>query len=200
MIKNAPLLYCHNKFKKSLANIKERDLIKKSFVELEREIQKLNPLMQIDLYSATTQFLDSMINEPQDTLNPLEVFHLRCQSILSSNFNAYHKIILGLTAVAISLAAVVLGITAGVCIGVYLGLWQTPLIFMAALTAAELPALLVVSAGTLIGVGASVVSGMMLFKEPKVSLEVRNCIDAVKQSYLMDEPEEEVPNLQNLGN
>lgn len=186
------LTYCQTKYVKSLKGLngKKENHIKESFEALGHEIKKLDPMVQINLYSATTQLLDALVNETNDSINPLDVFHLRCQSILNEKYNASYHIVLGLTVIVIACAALVMGGTLGIGIGVLAGLWQTPLVYMASLLVCELPALGVAALSTLLSIGAGVSSGYFFFKEPKVKTEIQRCIEVIKESYLEENPEE----------
>lgn len=186
------LAYCQKKYVKSLngLNGKKGKQINESFLVLEQEIKKLDPIVQINLYSVTTQLLDSLLNESHDSINPLDVFNLRCQSILGAKYNTSYYIVQGLSLIAIACAAFVTGGALGIGIGILSGLWQTPLVYMASLIALELPAFGVAALSASLGVGAGIASGFLFFKEPRIVTAINNCIELVKESYLEDNSDE----------
>lgn len=87
MESKSALAYCQKKYLKSLSSLdgQKGKQISDSFKLLEQEIKNLDPITQINLYTATTQLLDSLINEPNDSINPLDVFYIRCKSISMQN-------------------------------------------------------------------------------------------------------------------
>ncbi|MFT4059290.1 MAG: hypothetical protein QM652_07060 [Legionella sp.] len=183
---SAALSYCQKEFRKSLNNARGKTTIYDAFEMLEKEIKKLDDMTQLHLYSATTQFLDSLIQEPDDPINPLEVFTLRCQSILGEEYEAVKAIGLALAVIAISVAVIATGAALGLGVGVLLGLWQTPLMFLASLMAAEAPALGIAAASSSLGVTVGVFSGWMFFKELSAKTVLNRCIETVKESYLSE--------------
>lgn len=191
MNSNAAKMYCHKKFRKSLDGVVGKKEVYQSFEALEKEIQKLDLVTQINLYSAVTQFLDSLIQEPTDSINPLEVFNLRCNSILGSKYNANYKIVLGLAVIALSIATVITGGALGIGIGVLYGLWQTPLMFMTSLFAAEAAAVGVAAFSATVGIGVGGLTSYLFFKEPKIKTHLTACIETVKESYLYNPENEE---------
>jgi hypothetical protein len=180
---NAALMYCNKKFIKSLEHTRKNKLIYEAFNRLETEIKKLNYIDQINLYSATTQYLDSL-NDENDSINPMEVFIIRCNSIVPMEEETLKTIGLILGVIALSLSVVILGAAIGIGIGMMLGLWQTSLIFMTSLLAAETAPLIVATASVTSGIGMGLTSGFLFFKEPGVKKALNNCIEAVKQSHL----------------
>lgn len=186
------LAYCQKKYVKSLNGLsgKKGKQINESFLVLEQEIKKLDHITQINLYSITTQLLESLINEPHDAINPIDVFNLRCQSILGAKYNTSYYIALGLALIGIACAAIVTGGAIGIGIGILAGLWQTPLICLASLMAFEMPALGVAALSVSLGVGVGVASGFLFFKEPKIVTAKNDCIELVKESYLDDNVDE----------
>lgn len=187
----AALMYSDNKFKKALQASQKNKAIYKAFDALEMEIKKLNYMAQINLYSAATQYLVSLVEDPNDSINPLEVFVLRCNSIVDDKHETIKKIGLALAVIAISLSVVMTGAAVGIGIGMLLSLWQTPLMFMASLYAAETAALVVASSSIVAGFGAGLLSQFLFFKEPKIKGAFENCVEEIKQSHLATlQPEE----------
>lgn len=182
------LSYCQKKYLKSLNSLngQKGKQISESFKLLEQEIKTLDPIIQINLYSATTHLLDSLINEPNDSINPLDVFYIRCKSIFDTKFNAYYHVVLGLSVVGIACATLVTCGSLGVGIGILSGLWQTPLAFMASLLALELPALAATALTSSLSLGAGFASGYSFFKEPPVVTAMNRCVEVIKESYLDD--------------
>lgn len=183
---SATLTYCNNKFKKALRTTHKTRVIFDAFTVLEQEIKKLDSETQINLYSVATQFLESLMQDPEDSINPLDVFILRCNSIVGDPHETLTKIGLALGVIVISVATVVTGAALGIGIGMIMGLWQTPLVFMAALLAAESSPLMVASASVASGIGASLISQFLFFKEPKIKSALNTCVEAIKQSNLSD--------------
>lgn len=181
---SAALMYCNKKFRKALNATQETKGIFDAFNVLEMEINQLDPLVQINVYSAATQFLESLIQDPNDTINPLDVFDLRCRTILESQYNTSYYLVLGLATIGIACATLALGGALGIGIGILSGLWQTPLLYMASLFACELPALGVAALSSSLGVGAGIISGYSFFKEPKIVTAKNHCIDVIKKNYL----------------
>ncbi|MFJ1269984.1 hypothetical protein ACD661_15605 [Legionella lytica] len=193
---SAALMYCNKKFRKALNATHERKDIYEAFNLLEMEIKQLDHLVQINLYSAATQFIESLIQDPEDTINPLDVFDLRCRTILDSQYNTSYYIVLGLAAIGIACTTLAVGAGLGIGIGILSGLWQTPLIYMTSLMAAELPALGVAALSTTLGMGSGLISGYSFFKEPGVITAKNRCIDVMNTSYLAEpvhEVEQEEP-------
>jgi hypothetical protein len=183
---SAALMYCNNRFKKALRTTHKTRVIFDAFTALEQEIKKLDSEAQINLYSVATQFLESLVQDPDDSINPLDVFILRCNSIVGDPHESITKIGLALGVIVISVATVMAGAALGIGIGMMMGLWQTPLLFMAALLAAESSSLVVASASVTSGVGAGLISQFLFFKEPKIKSALNNCVEAIKQSNLSD--------------
>lgn len=181
---SAALMYCNNKYKKALNTINKNKSIYDAFEVLETEIKKLDYISQLNLYSAATQFLESIVQEPNDSINPLEVFILRCNSIVSDPNETIKKIGLALGVIAISISMVVAGIALGVGIGMLLGSWQTTSMFMASLLAAETAPLIVASSSVASGVAVGFVSQYLFFKEPKIRRALDTCVDEIKRSHL----------------
>lgn len=177
-------MYCNNKYNKALKAMYKNKSIYDEFEMLETEIKKLDYITQLNLYSATTQFLESIIQDPNDSINPLEVFILRCNSIVSDPNETIKKIGLALGVIAISISVVVVGAALGVGIGMLLGLWQTPLLFMASLFAAETAPLIVASSSVTAGLGAGLLSQYLFFREPKIQRALGACVDVIKRSHL----------------
>lgn len=182
--------YCQKKYAKTLNGLKKGQQLNEAFIVLEREIKKLDSITQINLYSATTQLLDSLINEPLDAINPLDIFYLRCQSALEAEYTTSYHIVLGLAVIGITCAGLVTGGALGIGIGILAGLWQTPLIYMASLLACELPALGFAALSTSFGIGTGIVSGYFFFKEPKVETAMKHCIEVIKESYIEESSDE----------
>jgi hypothetical protein len=188
---SAALMYCNNKFKKALQTTHKNKAIYEAFNALEMEIKKLDYMVQLNLYSAATQYLESIIQDPNDSINPLEVFVLRCNSIIDDKHDTIKKIGLALAVIAISLSVVMTGAALGIGIGILLSLWQTPLMFMTSLFAAETASLIVASSSAVAGFGAGLLSQFLFFKEPEIKGALDNCVEAIKQSHLSEiQPEE----------
>ncbi|MFT4058923.1 MAG: hypothetical protein QM652_05180 [Legionella sp.] len=194
---SAALSYCQNKFQKSLNKSKNKQGIYASFEYLDAEIKKLDALTQMHLYSAATQFLDSLVEEPNDLINPLELFTYRCHSILDARYNGTHYLVLGLTVLAISLALLITGATLGIGLGILSGFWSTPMAYLSALGALELPALGIAATAGVLSLGGLVTSSILLFKTPKIKTALSQSIEAVKESQLMPHLEEEEAEEQN---
>lgn len=193
---SAALMYCHKKFRKALNTAHERKDIYEAFHQLELEMKQLDYLVQINLYSAATQFIESLLETPEDSINAVEVFDLRCRTILDSQYNTSYYIVLGLTAIAIACATLAVGGALGVGIGMLSGLWQTPLLYMASLMAYEVPALGVAALSTTLGLGTGLISAYSFFKEPGVVTAKNQCIDVINTQYLAEsvpEVEQEEP-------
>lgn len=188
---SAALMYCNNKFKKALQTTHKDKAIYRAFNALEQEIKKLDYMVQLNLYSAATQYLESLIQDPNDSINPLEVFVLRCNSIVDDKHGTIKKIGLALAVIAVSLSVVMTGASLGIGIGILLSLWQTPLMFMTSLFAAETASLIVASSSGVMGFGAGLLSQFLFFKEPKIKGALDNCVEAIKQSQLSTIPFEE---------
>ncbi|MGL6036101.1 MAG: hypothetical protein ACRC0B_02890 [Legionella sp.] len=156
--------------------------IYESFRALEEEIKKLDTTTQINLYSATIQLIENVTQDNQNLISPIDVFTVQCNTILAGTNGAFHKIGLALGAVAIAVSLLVASAGIGLGIGVLLGVWQTPLMFMSALLAAETSALVVASASTLTGLGAGLIAGTQFFKTPKINTALDACIEQVKES------------------
>lgn len=179
-------MYCTNKFKKSHTTTRDNKEIYASFEALELEIKKLQPIAQINLYSAATQFLLSLSEDPHDAINPLEVFIYRCDSIIGKNDEAGRKIILALGAIALSLSMMALGAALGVGIGMMLGLWNTPLVFMSALLGTQTAPLVVALTSVSAGIGTGLIAQFMFFKEPGIKTALNHCVETIKQSHLSE--------------
>ncbi|WP_058532930.1 hypothetical protein [Legionella saoudiensis] len=182
------LAYCQKKYLKSLngLNVKKGKQINESFKLLDQEIKNLDPITQINLYSAATQLLDSLINEPNDSINPLDVFHIRCKSILGHKFNASYQLVLGIAVVGIACATLLTGGALCLGLGILSGLWQTPFAFMASLLAFELPAFAATALTSSISLGVAFAAGYSFFKEPTVVTAMNRCVEVIKESYLYD--------------
>lgn len=193
---SAALMYCNKKFRKALNATHERKDIYEAFNQLELEIKQLDYLVQINLYSAATQFIDSLIHDPEDSINAVEVFDLRCRTMLESKYNTSYYIVFGFAAIGIACATLAVGGALGIGIGILSGLWQTPLLYMASLIACELPALGVAALSTTLGIGTGLISAYSFFKEPGVVTAKNQCIDVINTHYLAEpvpEVEQEVP-------
>ena len=187
---NAALKYCHNKFQKTLTTVKTKE-IHHSFELLAIEIQKLDTLSQIHLYSATSQFLEQLIKEPQDLVNPLDVFTLRCSSLIDHKYNINQKLIFGLAIVAISLAVLIVSCAAGIGIGVLAGLWATPMLFLNALFSAHLAAITVSAVSSALSIGSAAVSSYFFFKKPQIKTVLSDCINSIKETQLAKDIKQE---------
>ena len=193
---NTAVKYCHNRFQKTLSQIKAKD-IHTAFARFSLEVQKLDKLTQIHLYSATTQFLDSLINEPKNLINPLEIFTLRCQSIIDHK-QEKHKVVYSLAVIAIALAGLIMGIGAGIGLGMLTGLWATPLVFFNCLWAAKGAAVAVAAGSGLISLGSACIASFLLFKQPKIKTALTECIETVKEHQWLEEHHTEIPEEKNL--
>lgn len=187
----AALMYCDNNFKKALQTTHKNKAIYKAFNELEMEIKKLDYMVQLNLYSATTQLLDSLINEPNDSINSLDVFVLRCSFIVDDKHETIKKFGLGIAVIAIYLSVAMSGAAVGIGIGMLLSLWQSPLMFMTSLFAAETASIVVASSSVVAGLGAGLLSQYAFFKEPKIKESLDNCVEAIKKSHLSTTQSEE---------
>lgn len=178
--------HCALQYRKVLANTHLDKAIHDAFTALEEEIKKLRPIDQINLYSVASQFLGNLLCEPNNTINALEVFYLRCQSIVGTEHETLKAICLGLAAVAISLAVLGSCVASGVGIGMLMGIWQFPTAYLTSLLALETPALVVASAsaGIAMLVGGGV--GFSFFQPAKVNTAINRCIEVVKESHLTE--------------
>jgi hypothetical protein len=184
----AALKYCQNRFQKSLNKTKRNKDIYSTFELLELETQKLDMLTQINLYGATTQFLESLVDEPNDLINPLEVFTLRCNFILDNKpTDVKHIIALSLAVMAITLAVFIVAATAGIGLGVLAGIWATPMVFFSSLFASQATAVGVAAGAGALSLGATVGSSILLFKPAKIKKALTNCVESVKESHLFKE-------------
>ncbi len=181
---NAALMYCNNEFERAHEQTRKNKAIFEAFETLATEIKKLDYMQQINLYSVTTQFLESLVKNQGDVINPLDVFILRSDSIVNENQGYLRTIGLLLGVTAISLSVVILGASIGFGVGVLLGLWQTPLIFMAALMAAEPAALIVASVSVAAGAVTGLVSKFLFFRESSIKKALDNSVEEIKKSYL----------------
>ncbi|MFJ1270101.1 hypothetical protein ACD661_16200 [Legionella lytica] len=184
---SAALMYCHKKFRKALNTAHERKDIYEAFHQLELEMKQLDQLVQINLYSAATQFIESLIEAPEYSINAVEVFDLRCRTILDSQYNTSYYIVLGLSAIVIACATLAIGGALGIGIGMLSGLWQTPLLYMASLMAYEVPAVSVAALSTTLGFGTGLISAYSFFKEPGVVTAKNHCIDVINANYLAEQ-------------
>ncbi len=180
------LMYCNNQFKKALKTAENQELIFKSFVALEQEIKRLDEKTQLNLYSSATQFLESMINDPQDSINPLEVFKRRCDSLVGDEHEVAKKMGLALGVVVIALSLVATGVAAGIGIGLLVGFWESALAFLTSLYALQTASLVVAASSITLGLGGGIISGCSFFKEPKIRIALEECVEAVKQSHLSE--------------
>lgn len=198
----AALRHCQHQFRQSHASTKKNQGIYEAFEALEADIAKLSDIEQINLYSASTQFLDSLLKK-QELVNTLEVFTLRCNSIIASNESA-RKIGLSLAVLLIAIASFVLLTSIGIGISVLMGVWSAPMMFIAAFLAAETSPVLMVGASAALGIGAGVLAIWGLFRERAIEKSLYNCVEAVKEHHLaaneeffekeVDAPFMEIPN------
>lgn len=179
---NATLIYCNNKFKKALEANQKTKIIYKAFAALEIEIKKLDFMAQVNLYTAATQLLESLFQNPNDLI----VFILRCEFILGKNPENIRIQHLVLGVLAISLLVVFVSAAVGVGIGMLLARWQSPLLFLTSLLAEETAPLIVAFTSIAAGIVATVVSQFLFFKEPKVKKALVTCVEAVKQNNLSE--------------
>lgn len=180
---NSALMYCHNEFNKAHETIRKNKAVFEAFEMLGKEIMSLDYIDQINLYSVTTQFLQSLLRKG-DAINPLDVFVLCSYSIVDGKNSRLKTVVMALGIIAISLAVVVLGLSIGFGVGVLLGLWQTPMMFMASLLSTEATPVIVASASITAGIGAGFLSRHLFFREPGIKVALNNCVEAVKQSHL----------------
>lgn len=183
---NSAVKHCALQYKKILSNKKLEKTIHDSFASLEREIKNLSYIDQINLYSIAVQLLDSLVHQPNNAVNALEVFNLRCQSIIGTENDLLKTICLGLAALVITIAVLSVSLSIGVGLGMLMGFWQLPSAFVALLATLETSA--VVTTATSVGVGLAV-SGVItfgIFKPSKITSAVNDCVEAVKESYLSD--------------
>ena len=181
---NAALMYCTNEFQKALGQTQRTKTIHDAFEVLAEEIKKLDYITQINMYSVTTQFLESLLKKETDVINPLDVFMLRLNAIIDEKNSTTKKVVLALGVIAIALSVVILGGAIGFGVGMLLGLWQTPLMFMASLLSAELAPLVTAAASALAGAVSGLASRFLFFREPGVKKAFNHCVDVIKQSHL----------------
>ncbi|MDP3268075.1 MAG: hypothetical protein Q8M40_03415 [Legionella sp.] len=193
------LMYCNNQFKKALKTAENQELIFKSFAALEQEIKRLDEKTQLNLYSSATQFLESMINDPQDSINPLEVFRRRCESLVGDEHEVAKKVGLALGVVVIALSLMATGVAAGLGIGLLVGFWESAFAFLASLYALQTASLSVAASSLTLGLGGGIISACSFFKEPKIKSALENCVEAVKQSHLSVVPQDVIGDVVEEG-
>lgn len=183
---NAAVKHCALQYKKNLSNKHLEKTIYGSFVKLEEEIKNLNYIDQINLYSIASQLLDSLVKQPNNAINALEVFNLRCQTVVGNENSLLNTICLGLGALVITIAVLTVSMVIGIGIGMLMGLWQFSSAFLASLVALETPA--VVATATSVGLGLAVSGALTysFFQPSKITSAVNNCVEAVKESYLSE--------------
>ena len=186
---NAALMYCTNKYKRTIEMSHVTRSMNESFKALDAAIQELDAPTQINLYSITMQLIETIRNEPNNVINPLDVFIIQCESVLNGNKSALKTIGLAVGVVAIAIATLALGVGLGLGVGMLAGVWSTPLVFLSSLMAAQTTAVVAASAGVITGVGAGIVSGCQFFKTPKINTALTACIEQVKESQLSKDEE-----------
>lgn len=182
------LMYCQNEFNTAHDQTRKNKAIFEAFETLKKEIVLLDYIDQISLYSVTTQFLQSLL-QTDDVINPLDVFVLNSNTIVDGKNPTLKTVALVLGILAISLAVVTLGLSIGFGVGLLLGLWQTPMLFMASMLAAEVTPVIVASISSATGIAAGLISRFLFFREPGIKGALNNCVEAVKQSHLEAKPE-----------
>ena len=173
-------MYCNQKYRKALDKNKLIKPIYTAFSELEQEIKTLTAFQQLRLYSASTQLLESLSEQPKNSINPLDVFIHQCDSIVGSKKQSSRAIALGLGVIAIGLSVTLIGMSIGIGIGVLSGLWQSYMAFFSALSATKTAPLVVVGVNGGLGISAGACSQLFFFKEQKINKVIDNCVDAIK--------------------
>lgn len=181
---SSALLYCTNEYERAHQQIRKNKAIFDAFEVLAIEIAKLSHMEQINLYSVTTQFIESLVKQQVDIVNPIDVFILRSNSIINANTSATKVILLALGIVAISLSVIVSGVALGFGAGLLLGLWSAPLACLAAFMAAEPAAIVIVTVSTVVGIATGFLSKLAFFREPPIKKSLDICIEEIKKSYL----------------
>lgn len=181
---NAALMYCTNKYKKAIEMPHVTRSMNESFKALDAAIHELDAPTQINLYSITMQLIETIRNEPNNVINPLDVFIIQCESVLNGNTSALKTIGLAVGVIAIAIATLALGVGLGLGVGILAGVWSTPLVFLSSLMAAQTTAVVAASASVVTGIGAGIVSGCHFFKTPKINTAINVCIEQVKEGQL----------------
>lgn len=180
----AACAYSSQQFKKAHRSAHQKAEIYKAFEVLEIEIQKLDELTQIHLYAAASDLLRSMIEHPKDSINPLEIFALRCNSILKEKQSLAATLALAIGVIVLSVAVTLTGVAAGLGIGMMLGLWATPMVFFEALLAVNTLPVVIAATSTVAGISSGIAAGLLLFKGSSAQQAVEHCIEEIKKSYL----------------
>lgn len=182
----AALMYCNNEFQKTLELTRKRKIIHEAFEAFALEIKNLDEMERIHLYSIATQLLEKQLKGEGDLVNALEVFVLRCDSIIDKNGVATQLgLVLGM--LVLSIAVFALCAASGIGLGILLGLWETVELFMASLMVTETAALIVASVSSVAGLGTGFLSGFCFFGEPGITKAVSGCVEAVKQNHLFED-------------
>lgn len=179
----AALTYSNKKLKRALDRAPNK-AIAQAFEVLELEVARLDEITQVHLFSAMSEFLNDLSTEKSDPVNALDVFMLRCQSVLDQKYSTVaHKIGLALAVVGVAVGAALMGMTLGIGIGVLLELWQAPALFFSSLMLYEPMPLLLASASATAGAMAGA-TYYRFFKTPKIQTVFEACIETTKEHYL----------------
>lgn len=180
----AMLMHCHNEFRQLLNETAKHELVFDAFSALEESIMTLDVIDQLEWYSAATQVLTSLVKNRCDPLNPLDVFEARANFILYGKNPTSRAFGLGLAVVVIGLGTLLLAAAAGLGIGVLLGLWATPVGFIASLLALQTAPVVIAAVSPVIALGVATVSGILFFKKPAVEHAFDVCVEAIKLNHL----------------
>jgi hypothetical protein len=184
------VLFVQNAFHKTLEKGREHnkkwDAVYMAFTTLASAIEVRDETDQINLYSVATQLLESLLQEKTDPVNSLDVFCIRCDSILHGKHPDLIKASLILAVIVIAIASVLTVASLSLGFGILMGFWVTPMAFLSACLAAETTALITVATSLTLGVGAGMLSGILFFKQSPAEKSVHDLVDAVKESCLID--------------
>lgn len=180
----AMLMHCHQEFRQLLNETTKHELVFDAFSALEESIMTLDVIDQLEWYSAATQVLISLVKNRCDPLNPLDVFKARANFILYGKNPTSRAFGLGLAVVVIGLGTLLLAAAAGLGIGVLLGLWATPVGFIASLLALQTAPLIIAAVSPVIATGVATVSGLLFFKKPAIERAFEDCVEAIKLNHL----------------
>ena len=181
---SAMLMHCQNEFTQILNATKKHEIVFEAFNALEASIIKQDAIDQLEWYSAATQVLTSLAQNKCDPLNPLDVFEARANFILYGKNPNLRAFGLGLAVVVIGLGTLLLAAAAGLGIGVLIGLWATPVGFIASLVALQTAPLVIAAVSPAIALGVATLSSILFFKKPAVERAFDACVDAIKLNHL----------------
>lgn len=180
----AMVMHCSNEFRQILNATRKQELVYDAFNALEESIITLDTIDQLEWYSAATQVLTSLAQNKGDPLNPLDVFEARANFILHGKNHNLRAFGLGLAVVVIGLGTLLLAAAAGLGIGVLIGLWATPVGFIASLVALQTAPLIIAAVSPAIALGVATLSGILFFKKPAVERAFDECVNAIKLNHL----------------